>query len=156
MLRPRRLRLVTVTAWAFLLLALPALLDGALTISCSVVLKGSPLCEVPGIPSEVSDALSPGWSFYFKHEDAISAALFSISLIQIPICIGLLRRLEWARRSFRWILLANAVETLAFSLAFSNWAAFPDTTFFLAVGFTVVCAWLAWRLEDPSIRVQFR
>lgn len=158
---------VTVVAWLFIVFAAMGLL-----------MSVAQIIMISMIPSSLqpSDA-----SFLERNFQTIFLIPMVLSLLMLGISIGLLRRLEWARRSFIGFL-SLSILYLAGSLVFMwqmgiDLAAVPQgaspdfqeaakqfylmrlTTFFLmaafAVGASGLFIWIIGKLMQPAVRDEF-
>lgn len=166
---------VTITAWVFIVLALlasaSALVQNAAVSSLpgQIALAGTPLPQ-PGLT---------GWLLGYLPW-VVGAALV-VSVATLAAAVGLLLRLEWARRTFIGLLLvAIAVNLAGLWLQQEVMLSLVDVTLqraalpahvasvfggfvvaarSMAVLVTLACCallgWIAWRLTQPLIRQEF-
>lgn len=170
-----RSRFVTVTAWVFALLGLlataSALVQTAMvnSIPAQLALAGTPWPQ-PGLTRWVLGYLP--W--------LVGLALIS-ALATVAAAVGLMRRLEWARRVFIVLLAAAIVvnlgglwlqqevmlslvqvtlsQTLLSPLAADVFGGFVTAARALAMLVTLaacgVLGWIAWHLTRPLVRQEF-
>lgn len=166
---------VTITAWVFIVLALlasaSALVQNAevATLPGQIALAGTPLPQ-PGLT---------GWLLAYLPW-VVGVALV-VSVATLAAAVGLLMRLEWARRTFiALMLVAIVVNLVGLWLQQEVMLSLVDVTLQRSVlpahvagvfgGFVVAarsmavlvtlagCAllgWIAWRLTLPTIRQEF-
>ena len=170
-----RSRFVAVTAWVFIVLGLlasvSALVQNALAPSLpgQIALAGTPLPQ----------PLLTGWLLAYL--PWVVGAGLVVSVATLAPAIGLLMRLEWARRSFIGMLVVAIVvilfglwlqQELMFSrldvtlhqailppLVAGVFGGFVVATRSMAMLFTLTCCallgWIAWHLALPPIRQEF-
>ena len=170
-----RSRFVTATAWMFIVLGLLA--------SVSALVQNALASSLPGqialAGTTLAQPLLTGWLLAYLRW-VVGAGLV-VSVTTLAAAVGLLLRLEWARRSFIVLLLVAIVVNL-FGLGLQQelmlslvdvtlhqailppqvagvFGGFVVATRSMAVLFTLaVCAmlgWIAWRLTLPPIRQEF-
>ena len=170
-----RSRFVTVTAWVFIVLGLMA--------SVSAVVQNAAASSLPGQIAVAGTALPhPGltaWLLGYLPWVLGTGLLVSVSTL--GAAVGLLLRLEWARRAFIGLLgLAIAINLgglwlqqevmLSLVQATLLQAPLPPAVADVFGGFVVAArsmavlvtlggcalmAWIAWRLTLPTIRQEF-
>ena len=166
---------VTITAWVFIVLGLlassSALVQNATVASLpgQLVLTGTPLPQ-PGLT---------GWLLAYL--PWVVGAGLVVSVATLAAAVGLLLRLEWARRTFIGLLIVAIVANLCglwlqqevmLSLVDATLqnAPLPPQVADVFGGFVVAArsmavlvtlvacgflAWIAWRLTLPPIRQEF-
>ena len=170
-----RSRFVTATAWVFIVLGLLA--------SVSALVQNALASSLPGqialAGTTLAQPLLTGWLLAYLRW-VVGAGLV-VSVTTLAAAVGLLLRLEWARRSLI-VLLRVAIVVNLFGLWLQQelmlslvdvtlhqailppqvagvFGGFVVATRSMAVLFTLaVCAmlgWIAWRLTLPPIRQEF-
>ena len=170
-----RSRFVTATAWMFIVLGLLA--------SVSALVQNALASSLPGqialAGTTLAQPLLTGWLLAYLRW-VVGAGLV-VSVTTLAAAVGLLLRLEWARRSLIVLLLVAIVvnlfglwlqQELMLSLVDVTlhqailppqvagvFGGFVVATRSMAVLFTLaVCTmlgWIAWRLTLPPIRQEF-
>ncbi len=170
-----RSRFVTVTAWVFIVL-------GLLT-SASALVQNAAVTSLPGqialAGTPLPQPLVTGWLLGYL--PWVVGAGLVLSVATLAAAVGLLLRLEWARRTFIALLLVAIVVNLGglwlqqevmLSLVSVtlHQAPMPPLVADVFGGFVVAarsmavlvtlagCAmlgWIAWRLTLPTIRQEF-
>jgi hypothetical protein len=164
---------VTTTAWVFILLGLMA--------SASALVQNAAGSSMPAQVAMAGSGqpLLTGWLLAYL--PWVLGAGFVLSVATLAAAVGLLMRLEWARRTFIGLLvLAVLVNLAGLWLQQELMLSLVDATLQSAVmppqvagvfgGFVVAArsmagvmslaasgllAWIAWRLTMPAIRQEF-
>jgi len=168
-----RSRFVTITAWVFIVLAVMASVSALVRHATMSSLAGQ--AALAGAPQP----LLTGWLLAYL--PWVLAAGLALSVATLAAAVGLLLRLEWARRTFIGLLLvAMAVnlgglwlqQELMLSLvdATLQQAPLPPQVAGVFGGFVVAArsasvlvtlagsallGWIAWRLTLPFVRREF-
>jgi hypothetical protein len=139
-------------AWVLLIFAAPALIGGFVEIGCRLGL-GLGACDNAILPASLE--LPPAMQFVFSHQGDLALASFVQALIEITAGIGLLRRLEWARRLVLALLAWNVVVAFASAFAFRITDESLVTNLLVALLFSLVYGWIFFRLRSIDVRAQF-
>lgn len=170
-----RSRLVTITAWVFMVLGLMA--------SVSTLVQNAAASAWPGQLAMAGAALPQPWltAWLLSYLPWALGAGLLVSMCTLATAAGLLVRLEWARRAFIGLLgLAILInlgglwlqQELMLSLVHATLqlAPLPPGVADVFDGFVVAArsmavlvtlggcglmAWIAWRLTEPNIRQEF-
>jgi hypothetical protein len=169
-----RSRFVTATAWVFIVL-------GALASACALVQQAAVSSLLPGLELHGVAPLPLLTGWLIGYLPWVAGAGFVLSLLTLASAIGLLLRLDWARRTFIGLLVFAIVANLlglwlqqevVQSVVHQTLAAAPLPTQVLGVfgGFVTAarvlavmmtlaaCGLLAWiigRLMSASVRQEF-
>lgn len=170
---PKRSKLVTVTAWLFIVI-------GAFTTTASLI-QGLMYVRMLTMPT-MHQAMHEGAShlpfllqLLFEHFRLYLLFIFSLSLTTLLSAIGLLKRNDLARRTFITVLI---IAVLAMLTAFITQLSISPATdnipaaqipgeaknmmramkgFFFIITFSVTClaGWLMLQLSAPEIKEEF-
>src|SRR5262245_5057551 len=143
-----RSRLVTVLAWVLLIFAAPAFIGGFIEIGCRLGLELG-ACDHVVLPASL--ALPPAAQFVFSHQGDLALASFVQALIEITAGVGLLKRLEWARRLVLAILVWNVVVAFTSAFAFRITDESLLTNLLFALLFSLAYGWIFLRLRSSDV-----
>jgi hypothetical protein len=166
---------VTVTAWVFIVLGLMA--------SISAVVQNATASSLPGQIAVAGSALPQPWltAWLLAYLPWVVGAGLVVSVATLAAAVGLLLRLEWARRTFIGMLgLAIVINLAGLWLQQELMLSVVQATLMQATlpaqvagvfgGFVVAArsmamvvtlagcgmlAWIAWRLTLPTVRQEF-
>jgi len=166
---------VTLTAWAAIMLA-------ALACAFGVIQQASLASWVPGLDAAVqAEPMSRGSGVLLSYLPWVTGASMLVSVALLVAAVGLLMRLEWARRAFIGVAGAAIAANLASlwlqhefvrslvgatlresPLSLHAWAGFGGSataaTVLSGIVTIVACGLLAWvirRLMSPKVRQEF-
>ncbi len=108
----KRSMFVTVLAWIFIGLSAFATLM-LLLESLMLPLMLAPMLHQPSAIAPMAANLSPVAGWLFSHVEALCYALLTIALLHLAAAIGLLRRKDWGRRIFLYLLGFDMLYQLA-------------------------------------------
>lgn len=170
-----RSRFVTITAWVFIVLGLMA--------SVSALLQNAAASSLPGQIAVAGASLPQPWltAWLLGYLPWVLGAGLLVSVSTLAAAVGLLLRLEWARRAFICLLLmAIAInlgglwlqQEVMLSLVHATLQQAPmspgvanvfggfvvaarSMAVLVTLGGCALMAWIAWRLTQPTIRQEF-
>jgi len=163
---------VTVVAWIFIVFAAQATVISLMqNVMLMVVFSDedfaqswTEMVEHEETPASAKYMFSGAWAMFF--------GFFIVSLVTLLSAIGLLRRRNWARRVFIFLLsfgIAWSIGSIAFIFLFGHKMADvqPDDQFITmmrmmqvmvfvwALGFSALLTWIIKKLLSPQIRQEF-
>lgn len=165
-------------AWSFIgLTALSALLAAVLYTLFTYVVP------IEALRGALADAINlkllpPSALKAVAHLSTLFIALFAASLLTLLVCIALLRRRNWARITFAWIMIATAIAHIAglllpfyfmhdFSVALNEMppalrgvastvtGIISVMSIVMGIAFACFFAWVAKRLLSAEIKQKF-
>ena len=167
----QRSTFITVLAWVFIVLAGLATLISALQ---NVLLSTMGAFDLPVKHGPLEEQAPAAVRFMAEHVRLFFLSFFGLSAFTLASSVGLLRRKNWARIAFVLILCLgifwNVGGVLFQELAFpAAGVVAPDAppgfqdaqgimlvfTFAIAIGLSLLFAWLIWRLLSTRVRAEF-